>query len=137
MLSWTWNDLRVSYLGEYIGGLTSPVSFLGSYEQDVDSQFYHDIVVEYNFGMTGTTVQAGITNFTDEAPPYIDLAFNARLIRLPTVYLVRVTTSGSDNLSNPCLKNPASWPGFLGSKLALTHDTAAADAAPSGSTPVR
>ena len=77
LLSWTWNDLRVSYLGEYIGGLTSPVSFLGSYEQDVDSQFYHDIVVEYNFGMTGTTVQAGITNFTDEAPPYIDLAFNA------------------------------------------------------------
>ena len=52
------------------------MSFLGSYEQDIDSQMYHDIVVEYNFGKTGTTIQAGITNFTDEAPPYIDLGFN-------------------------------------------------------------
>ena len=76
LLSWTWNDLRISYLGEYIGGLTSPVSFLGDYEQDIDSQMYHDIVAEYNFGKTGTTIQAGITNFTDEAPPYIDLGFN-------------------------------------------------------------
>lgn len=77
LVSWTWNSLRISYLGEYIGKLEAPVSFLGDYTQNIDSQTYHDIVVDYSFDMTGTTISAGITNFTDEEPPYIDFGFNA------------------------------------------------------------
>lgn len=75
-LSYQWNDLRVTYLGEFIGDLVSPVSFLSDYEQDIDSQMYHDIVADYSFN-TGTTITAGITNLSDEEPPYIDYGFNA------------------------------------------------------------
>ena len=77
-LSWQWNSLRVSWLGEYIGELDSPAVFFGDYDQKIDSQFYHDIIVDYNFDRTGTTISAGITNVSDEAPPYMDDGFNAK-----------------------------------------------------------
>ena len=77
-LSWEWNSLRVSWLGEYIGELDSPSVIFGDYDQKIDSQFYHDIVVDYNFDRTGTTISAGITNVSDEAPPYMDDGFNAK-----------------------------------------------------------
>ena len=77
-LSWEWNSLRVSWLGEYIGELDSPAVFFGDYDQKIDSQFYHDIIVDYNFDRTGTTISAGITNVSDEAPPYMDDGFNAK-----------------------------------------------------------
>jgi len=77
LVSWTWNSLRVSWLGEYISGLDAPVSFLSSYRQDIDSQFYHDLVLDYTLEATGTSISAGITNLTDEEPPYIDFGFNA------------------------------------------------------------
>lgn len=77
-LSWEWNSLRVSWLGEYIGELDSPAYFFQDYDQKIDSQFYHDIIVDYNFDRTGTTISAGITNVSDEAPPYLDEGFNAK-----------------------------------------------------------
>lgn len=77
-LAWSWNSLRISWLGEYIGKLESPAAIFGDYDQNIDSQLYHDLVVDYNFDRTGTTISAGITNVTDEAPPYMDLGFNAK-----------------------------------------------------------
>jgi len=77
-LAWSWNSLRVSWLGEYIGKLESPSVIFGDYDQSIDSQLYHDLVVDYNFDRTGTTISAGITNVTDEEPPYMDLGFNAK-----------------------------------------------------------
>ena len=71
------NDFSVRYLGEYISDLQADVSFLSDYIQDVPSQLYHDLIVGYDIQSTGTRFAAGITNFTDEAPPYIDFGFNA------------------------------------------------------------
>ena len=68
----------MSWLGEYIGELDSPAYFFQDYDQKIDSQFYHDIIVDYNFDRTGTTISAGITNVSDEAPPYLDEGFNAK-----------------------------------------------------------
>jgi len=76
-VGWFKDDLSVRYLGEYISDLDAGVSFLSDYTQNVDSQLYHDIIVGYDVRSTGTRISAGITNFTDEAPPYIDIGFNA------------------------------------------------------------
>lgn len=75
-VAWRRGNMSVSYLGEYIGELTAPVSFL-SYEQKIDSQMYHDVVVGYMFEDTNTSISFGLTNVTDEEPPYIDYGFNA------------------------------------------------------------
>lgn len=71
------NDLSVRYMGEYISDLTADVSFLSGVTQAIPSQLYHDLIFGYDFRSTGTRLSAGITNFTDEAPPYIDYGFNA------------------------------------------------------------
>ncbi|MDH3746758.1 MAG: TonB-dependent receptor [Gammaproteobacteria bacterium] len=76
-IGWFRNDFSVRYLGEYISDLDADVSFLSTYIQSVDSQLYHDIVFGYDVRSTGTRIAAGITNFTDEEPPYIDFGFNA------------------------------------------------------------
>jgi iron complex outermembrane recepter protein len=52
--------------------------FVTTYHYTVDAQLYHDIVASYDFAKTGTTIAAGITNLTDEEPPYIDWGFNAK-----------------------------------------------------------
>jgi outer membrane receptor protein involved in Fe transport len=75
-LQWLWNDLSIGYLGEYISGLDADVSYI-DYIQKVDSQLYHDIVGSYNLSKFGATISAGITNITDEPPPFIDIGFNA------------------------------------------------------------
>ncbi len=75
-LQWTWHDLSIGYLGEYISSLTSEAIFEPGYWYDVPSNFYHDVVATYTWG--GTTIAGGITNFTDEEPPYIDAGFNAK-----------------------------------------------------------
>ncbi|MCH9005517.1 MAG: TonB-dependent receptor [Proteobacteria bacterium] len=90
-IQWARGDLSIGYLGEYISGLTADTfcncerftngiddtdGFL-PYFQNIDSQLYHDIVVNYTFEATGTNIAAGITNLTDEAPPYIEVGFNA------------------------------------------------------------
>lgn len=80
-LTWNRGDLTVGYLGEYISELDGEVTFAdylpAGYKQKIDSQLYHDIVVNYNIPDIGLEVAAGITNVTDEEPPYIDFGFNA------------------------------------------------------------
>lgn len=73
-------NLTVSYLGEYISGLNAD-TFCNCdsdpYIQTIDSQLYHDLVGEYALVSTRTKLMFGITNVTDEAPPYIEVGFNA------------------------------------------------------------
>jgi outer membrane receptor protein involved in Fe transport len=49
----------------------------GPYQQKIDSQLYHDFLASYEFGKTGTKISGGVTNFTDEEPPFIEIGFNA------------------------------------------------------------
>ncbi|MBR9729561.1 TonB-dependent receptor [Shewanella intestini] len=85
---YAWEDLSVNYNLNYISGTeydeltywgttlndsNDPDS--GNHQYGVDSFFYHDVTVAYNFD-TGTSVSLGITNITDELPPYIESAFN-------------------------------------------------------------
>ena len=75
-VAWFKNDFSITYLGEYISALDADVSY-NDYIQPVPSQLYHDLIVGYDLQSTGTRFSGGITNFTDEAPPYIDAGFNA------------------------------------------------------------
>jgi outer membrane receptor protein involved in Fe transport len=79
-LTWTKDDLSVALLGEYIGELTNENSPFGAflpedYNQEIDAQFYTDVTVNYTFDAFRVT--AGVSNITDEAPPFIDGGFNA------------------------------------------------------------
>jgi iron complex outermembrane recepter protein len=76
-IQWLRGDLSVAYLGEYISSLDADTFFDPDYKQKISSQLYHDIVVGYEFTQTNTRVMASITNITDEAPPFIDVGFNA------------------------------------------------------------
>lgn len=83
-LTWRWNDLMVAYQGEYISSLDADTFCNcgdgnrpdGSYIQSIGSQLYHDIVASYDFGQ-GTSIAGGLTNITDEEPPFIEVGFNA------------------------------------------------------------
>jgi len=75
-LQWAWNDLSIGYLGESISSMTSTAIFLPDYVYDVPSIFFHDVVATYNW--KGTTITGGITNLTNEEPPYIDDGFTAK-----------------------------------------------------------
>ena len=76
-LQWALGDFSVSYLAEYISAIEADTVFFGSdYIQEIDSFLYHDIAAQYS--MWGVTFSAGITNITDEEPPWIDSAFNAK-----------------------------------------------------------
>ena len=75
-IAWRRGDWTVSYLGEYISELEADVSFL-PVTQDIDDQLYHDLTVIYQLGDTGFRFSGGVTNVTDEEPPYIDYGFNA------------------------------------------------------------
>lgn len=82
-VQWAWNDLSVRYLAEYISGVEAETFFFGSdYIQDIDAFLYHDLVGNYRWA--GLTFTAGVTNITDEEPPWIDTAFNAKTD--PTTY---------------------------------------------------
>ena len=78
-IHWNKGDLMIGYLGEYIHDLTSdesPAIPTGlNYKYNVDSMLYHDIVASYSFSQ-GTTLSAGITNITDEEPPFLAPGFN-------------------------------------------------------------
>jgi iron complex outermembrane recepter protein len=77
-LQWYRGDLSISYLGEYISALDADTfEFAGPYIQKIDSILYHDLVASYEFTQTNTRVTAGITNITDEPPPFIEIGFNA------------------------------------------------------------
>jgi outer membrane receptor protein involved in Fe transport len=82
-VNWYWNDLTVSYLGEYISGIEAEATYV-DYTQKIDHQLYHDLAASYNFSQTNTRVSFGITNLTNEEPPYIDAGFNASTD--PSVY---------------------------------------------------
>ena len=81
---WYWNDLLLGYQGEYISALDADTFCNcgagnqpdGSYRQKIDALLFHDLLAQYTFG-TGTKITAGITNLTDEEPPFIDTGFNA------------------------------------------------------------
>lgn len=83
-VKWMWNDLTIGYLGEYISGLDADTfcncgagnQADGSYIQDIEDIMFHDLVVNYKAPM-GVTLSGGITNFTDEEPPFIEIGFNA------------------------------------------------------------
>ncbi|HSD68164.1 MAG TPA: TonB-dependent receptor [Woeseiaceae bacterium] len=88
-VQWFRENFSIGYLGEYISGLDAdtfcncgliaerPVPPGYTYTQVVDSQLYHDLVASYEFTQTGTRIAAGVTNLTDEEPPYIEIGFNA------------------------------------------------------------
>ncbi|MDJ0812708.1 MAG: TonB-dependent receptor [Woeseiaceae bacterium] len=76
-VQWANGGFSVSYLAEYISGIEADTVFFGSdYIQDIDSFLYHDLTANYEW--EGLTVTAGVTNLTDEEPPWIDSAFNAK-----------------------------------------------------------
>jgi iron complex outermembrane receptor protein len=82
-----WNDFSIGYLGEYISKLDADTFCNcgagnnpdGTYTQKIGDVLYHDLVASYTFKAFGseTMLSGGITNFTDEAPPYIEVGFNA------------------------------------------------------------
>jgi outer membrane receptor protein involved in Fe transport len=84
-LQWFRSNFSVGYLGEYISGLDADTFCNcgtgnqpdGTYIQSIDSMLYHDLVASFTFAETGTTIAAGVTNLTDEEPPYIEVGFNA------------------------------------------------------------
>lgn len=80
-LRWSQDRYAVSYLAEYIGEMTSGTTFavyMDGYEQSIDSEIYHDLIFDYRMGENRNgLISLGITNLTDEAPPYLDLGFNA------------------------------------------------------------
>jgi outer membrane receptor protein involved in Fe transport len=86
--SYSWEDLTISYAGNYTSGTeydtllywqTTPNNpddiSQGNHMYGVDSFIYHDVTATYDFD-TGTTVSLGLTNLTDEQPPYIEPANN-------------------------------------------------------------
>jgi len=103
-VDWSQGDWSASYSIDFIGSVVANYSFLGYAGQvpgqplintltgefildnegniqnpdvqSIDSQLYHDVVVNYTV-TEGAQVSFGITNLTDEAPPFIDSGFNA------------------------------------------------------------
>jgi outer membrane receptor protein involved in Fe transport len=81
---WTRGNLKVGYLAEFISSIDALASFQ-NYTQKIDSVLYHDLVLDYSLERFGTTrLTLGVTNLTDEEPPYIDRGFNASTD--PTTY---------------------------------------------------
>ena len=74
-LTWYFRAFRVDYQLEYISSVDAPVSFI-DYVQDIDSQVYQDIVGTWS-ATENLDLTLGVTNFTNEEPPYIDAGFNA------------------------------------------------------------
>lgn len=76
-VQWYRGNLSIGYLAEYISAITALASFQ-NYTQEIDSVVYHDLVFDYTFNQWGSTrLSLGVTNLTDEEPPYIDRGFNA------------------------------------------------------------
>lgn len=76
-LRWSKGDFSVGYMMEFISDITAEAKFI-NFTQSIDSIMYHDLVFNYTLNAVGTTeLSAGVTNITDEPPPYIDPGFNA------------------------------------------------------------
>jgi len=74
-VAYTVGAFSISYLGEYISETESPWYFLDG-NQTIDAQYYSDIVGAVNFEDMGTRLSVGVTNVTNEFPPYIEDGFN-------------------------------------------------------------
>ncbi len=80
-IAWYRGNLTVAYLGEYIDEMTEgPLTFGGcclpaGYERTTDDVLYHDLTVQYQLG--NFKLSGGVTNITDEEPPFLDTGFNA------------------------------------------------------------
>lgn len=80
---WFWNDLLLGYSGEFIDALDADTFCNcgegnnpdGTYTQKIDSVLYHDLFASYSF--KGAKIMAGVTNITNEEPPFIEIGFNA------------------------------------------------------------
>jgi len=79
-LQWLWNDLSIGYLGQYISGIDGKAWFIPGYVQKIPSSLYHDLVASYTLNAFGSTtmISGGITNVSDEAPPFLDQGFNGK-----------------------------------------------------------
>ena len=74
---WYRGDFSVGYLTEYISSIEALANYQ-NYVQQIDSVMYHDLVFDYTMNQFGTTrLTLGVTNLTDEEPPFIDRGFNA------------------------------------------------------------
>jgi iron complex outermembrane receptor protein len=84
-VQWFSGDWSAGILYEYISSLDADTFCNcgagnnpdGTYTQKIDSQLYFDLVGSYTFGEAGVTLSGGITNITDEPPPFIEVGFNA------------------------------------------------------------
>jgi outer membrane receptor protein involved in Fe transport len=80
ILDWQYGSWSAAYAAEYIGSYRqlvewfpfAPVRF-EPYTRRVDAVLYHDIEAGYEFE-SGVSVRAGITNVSDEDPPYVNRA---------------------------------------------------------------
>jgi len=80
---WFRGNFSVSYLAEFISSIEAAPTYVPrapglTFIQQIDSFLYHDLVLDYSFNRFGTTrLTLGVTNLSDEEPPFIDNAFNA------------------------------------------------------------
>lgn len=76
-VQWAREGLSIAYMTQFISGIEADTFFFGSgYIQDIDSFMYHDLTANYSWN--DLTITGGITNISDEEPPWIDSAFNAK-----------------------------------------------------------
>jgi iron complex outermembrane receptor protein len=79
-IQWANGPLSISYLNQYISSIDADTFCncgpVAPYIQKVDSFMYHDLMGRYEFE-SGTAVSLGVTNLTNEAPPFIEVGFNA------------------------------------------------------------
>lgn len=77
------SGLKITYLGEYIGAMDADTfcncgagnTEDGRYIQKIGSELYHDLIAQYAYN-ENWQFSFGITNVTDEAPPFIEVGFN-------------------------------------------------------------
>jgi len=79
-VQWAMGDFSVAYMGEFIDELDADTFCncgpVAPYIQKIDSALYHDLVGTYD-APYGFTLSGGVTNLTDEEPPFIEIGFNA------------------------------------------------------------
>ncbi|MDT8408304.1 MAG: TonB-dependent receptor [Wenzhouxiangellaceae bacterium] len=76
-VTWNFGDFKFDYLAQFVGSYDADLLFFGG-SQEVPSQLYHDVQGTWSapWDMDFT---AGITNLTDNNPPFIDAAFNGNI----------------------------------------------------------
>ena len=70
-VGYSMNNWAVTYLGEYISSMDGNINYAAG-TQPIDAELYHDLVGSYNIEPLDLRIAVGVTNLTDEAPPYID-----------------------------------------------------------------